>query len=98
MTIIKALGMNKIIGATRPAFRWGMFAAWSRNYFRNWISQNWFFWTNPTGSNSNKLTFILVEIAGTVANEETIFKRNKVDISLTPRVLILFNHLENFAS
>ena len=30
-----------------------------------------FYWTNPTGSNSNKLTFILVEIAGTVANEET---------------------------
>ena len=27
---------------------------------------------NPSGSNSNKLTFILVEIAGTVANEETI--------------------------
>jgi len=24
MTIIKALGMNKIVGATRMAFRWGM--------------------------------------------------------------------------
>ena len=30
-----------------------------------------FFWANPSGSNSNKLTFILVEIAGTVTNRSS---------------------------
>ena len=29
------------------------------------------FGTNPSGSNSNKLTFILVEIAGTVINRSS---------------------------
>ena len=35
------------------------------------------FWTNPSGSNSNKLTFIVVEIARTVTNRSSNIRNNQ---------------------